>query len=70
MNRCDGLGLARGKRLNSSFLVRSFTVLQGKPCGLLSTSFVADPKVFLGFWPCCAEGEHLSLDLDLSSAKK
>lgn len=70
MNRCDGFGLAHGKRLNSSFLVRSFTVLEGKPCGLLSTSSVADPKVFLGSWPCCAEGEHLSLDLDLSSAKK
>lgn len=45
-------------------------MLEGKPCGPLSTSFVADPKVFLGSWPCCAEGEHLSLDLDLSSAKK
>lgn len=71
VKRCDGFGLAHGKRLSSSFLVRSFTVLKGKPCGLLSTSFVAEnPKVFLSSWPCCAEGEHLSLDLDLSSAKK
>lgn len=46
-------------------------MLEGKPCGLLSTSFVAEnPKVFPSSWPCCAEGEHLSLDLDLSSAKK
>lgn len=45
-------------------------MLEGKPCGLLSICFVADPKVFLDSWPCCAEGEHLSLDLDLSSAKK
>lgn len=45
-------------------------MLEGQACGLLSVSFVAEPKAFLDTWPCCAEGEHLSLNLDLSSAKK
>lgn len=45
-------------------------MLEGQTCGLLSMSFVPEPKAFLDTWPCCAEGDHLSLDLDLSSAKK
>lgn len=45
-------------------------MLEGQTCGFLSMSFVPEPKAFPDTWPCCAEGEHLSLDLDLSSAKK
>lgn len=45
-------------------------MLEGQTHGLLSMSFVPEPKAFLDTWPCYAEGDHLSLDLDLSSAKK
>lgn len=45
-------------------------MLEGQTCGLLSMSFVPEPRAFWDTWPCCAEGEHLSLDLDLSSAKE
>lgn len=45
-------------------------MLEGQMCGLVSISFVPEARAFWDTWPCYAEGEHLSLDLDLSSAKK
>lgn len=59
-NRCNGLGLAQIKRLSAEeiFPWSGVSLCSRGKRGLLSTSFLTEPKASLGTWPCCVEGEQ------------